>query len=81
MSLFQITMIGYIFIFVIICIFYNQYKSNRCCRCNALNGVIYRMGTNYHREEDNYSLQCPFCQKITEENWEEMWDDYYSGCM
>ena len=37
-----------------------------------------RMNTAYIDEESNYICECSDCFKLTQEYWQERWDDYNS---
>jgi hypothetical protein len=40
-----------------------------------------RQSTRYVDDELNYIVCCPACFDDVEEYWDDMWSDYYQGCM
>lgn len=38
-----------------------------------------RQNTAYQDEESNYVTVCPICFEEIQENWAEMWKDYWSS--
>ena len=44
-------------------------------KCDSQDAVRYRMRTAYVDEERNYMILCPFCQKESDDYWQEQWDD------
>jgi hypothetical protein len=48
-----------------------------CCRCDQPNASRRRMNTAYEDEELNWTTQCDECFELTQEEWQDMWDDYY----
>jgi len=40
-----------------------------------------RQNTKYVNEESNFVTLCYTCRKENDDYWEDMWNDYYSGCM
>jgi hypothetical protein len=56
-------------------------KYNPCERCGKEDSEKYRQNTFYENEDDNWVTLCEYCRKENDEYWEEMWREYYSGCM
>lgn len=52
-----------------------------CEKCGRGNAITYRQHTFYQNKDDNYVTLCPICKIENDEYWDEMWKDYYSGCM
>ena len=40
-----------------------------------------RQNTQYEKEEDNWVFMCEECFDFRQEEWEEMWRDYYRGVL
>lgn len=40
-----------------------------------------RQNTHYVDDELNYVISCDSCFEEIENDWENMWADYYSGCL
>lgn len=57
--------------------------NNKILKCTGIydcnkQGKIRRQNTAYHKISDNYIVACDCCFKEIEDNWSEMWADYYS---
>ena len=53
----------------------------QCINCFAEGATKKRQMTQYHDDEDNYAILCDACQSEANEYWQELWDEYYRGCM
>ncbi len=55
----------------------------KCERCRVVNDTVvrYRQRTMYHDDESNYATLCGECSEENDEYWDDMWADYYRGCM
>lgn len=51
-----------------------------CSNCGANNASENRQRTAYVNS-DNMDVLCPNCQKEADEYWDDMWSDFYSGCL
>lgn len=49
--------------------------------CDSDDAVRFRMKTQYVEEESNFAVLCSSCQKESDEHWQDMWDEYYKGCL
>lgn len=49
-----------------------------CAMCGATNASHNRQRSNYH-DSDNMVTLCPSCQQETDEYYDELWNEYYSG--
>lgn len=45
--------------------------------CNNLNATYQRQGSAYIEDKYNWACLCPECQKLANEYWKEMWNEYY----
>lgn len=52
-----------------------------CTRCGHTGAVRYHQNTRYVEEESNWVTLCPDCRKENDEYWNDMWADYYRGCL
>lgn len=52
----------------------------KCQMCGEMKASHNRQRTAYH-DSDNMADLCPGCQKEADDHWDEMWDEYYHGCM
>lgn len=59
----------------------SEYYPTICECCGLLkHGVAKRrMNTNYTDHESNFIVSCQECFERSEEHWDEMWREYYSG--
>jgi hypothetical protein len=52
-----------------------------CQFCGNKNAERYRQRTSYVKEERNWVTLCPECRADNNQHWDDMWADYYAGCM
>ena len=54
-----------------------------CQRCEKTGNDVMRrpQNTAYVDEESNWAVLCAECQEEADEYWNDMWAEYYSGCM
>lgn len=50
-----------------------------CDRCGKEGATRQRMNTQYHDDESNWTVQCAECIEVTNEEWQDRWNDYYRG--
>ena len=55
----------------------------KCDFCDIEDDTVvrYHQRTQYSNEEDNWVNACPFCKEMNDAHWDEMWDEYYRGCI
>lgn len=54
----------------------------KCERCGKSNNVVtYYQRTFYEKKEDNIVTLCERCREENDAYWDEMWNEYYSGCL
>lgn len=58
-----------------------QAQSVTCQQCEQESTTVERrrQNTAYADEESNWVTVCEKCFEKIQENWEEMWEDYYAG--
>jgi hypothetical protein len=57
-------------------------NEKECDKCGRTNNVItYRQRTHYINEKDNWVTLCEDCKEANDEYWDQMWDEYYKGCL
>ena len=47
--------------------------------CDRIDATLNRQNTSYVEDERNYAILCPECQEAADAEWQERWDEYYSG--
>lgn len=52
-----------------------------CQHCGDPGAETYHQRTRFVNKEDNFVTLCPVCRVENDMHWDEMWSDYYSGCM
>jgi hypothetical protein len=53
-----------------------------CNFCGTTSEVInYHQRTFYVNDSDNWVNACPDCKMMNDDYWDDMWNEYYSGCM
>ncbi len=57
----------------------NKPKCQRCMK--EKNVITYHQRTMYEKEEDNWVTLCESCKEENDEYWDEMWKEYYRGCL
>lgn len=63
---------------------YNEiYPKLICEKCQEFSHrvIVYHQRTSYENIEDNYATLCPDCKQENDEYWNDMWIEYYRGCM
>ncbi len=53
----------------------------QCELCDTLGAVVHRQNTQYVDDQQNWRCLCSACREENDENWAEMWADYYANCM
>ncbi len=49
--------------------------------CDSNDAYRRPQNTRYVDEERNWVILCDECMKANRAHWDEMWSDYYAGCM
>jgi hypothetical protein len=49
--------------------------------CNSLHAVWYRQRTSFVDEGRNWVALCAPCSVENDEYWNDMWSQYYQGCL
>lgn len=49
--------------------------------CSNVNAARQRQNTAYADDSANWVVLCPECMRLNDAHWQDMWDDYYAGCM
>jgi len=52
-----------------------------CDRCGCEKATINRQMTYYEEDASNWQTLCPPCQEESDENWNQMWKEYYGSIM
>ena len=65
------------------CVYSDAYPKLECFFCGVESDevVVYHQRTQYVDIEDNYVAACPVCREQNDDYWDDMWAEYYSGCM
>lgn len=53
----------------------------RCQRCGCRGAQHYHQGSAYVNEASNWVSLCRPCSDENDTYWNDMWADYYSGCL
>ena len=49
--------------------------------CDNRNATRNSQNTQYADTKQNWRILCPDCQKAANEDWDEVWAEYYANCM
>lgn len=53
----------------------------KCTRCGVPNAERRRQRTQYVDDTSNWVTLCPSCHEENDAYWDEMWAEYYAGCL
>lgn len=74
-------MIAFPFFVSIDVVFTEEADIFACDRCNRKDASIHPQNTRYENDCDNYVVLCEECKADNDTYWEQMWKDYYRGCL
>jgi hypothetical protein len=52
-----------------------------CCELEVERVTRSRQRTQYVYDEHNFFTGCDDCHDANNEHWDDMWSEYYQGCM
>ena len=58
-----------------------RYKTARCQHCGCFGAKRQHQNTAYCDEDSNYLTLCKDCQQEADNYYDELWTDYYNGCL